>query len=91
MTLGEISMAIYHHETTDDDMNLLKNGSLVHRLVSETGHTTDRYIYGPDKYCVDDLIIAHNETQQQDEILEFGYICVDTNVSHKFQTIITNC
>eukprot|EP00094_Tigriopus_californicus_P005594 TCALIF_05391-PA protein Name:"Similar to mthl5 Probable G-protein coupled receptor Mth-like 5 (Drosophila melanogaster)" AED:0.20 eAED:0.20 QI:382/1/0.66/1/1/1/3/0/369 len=78
---GETLAPIYHHEHTFDDMMLLINGSLVHQLFHKTS-LSPRYVYSPDKYCLEDMIIRHNVSGSisngtiEDSLIEFGYICV---------------
>ena len=84
---------VYHHEHTFDDLMLLPNGSLAHRLVHKdnnddknSGHSwTDRILYAPDKYCVDDLVLetvseADGEGGGNHTVVEFAYICVNNKV-----------
>jgi hypothetical protein len=46
-------------------------------------------VYGPDKYCVDDMIVVHNDTGELKEgteegegpeLVEFAFICVNNKV-----------
>ena len=56
------------------------------RLVHDTGHVSPTLLYGPGKYCVDDMLVAHNkshggrEDNDQGAILQYAYICVDQSV-----------
>ena len=67
---------------------LLTNGSLAHKLVhgggGEDGFESPTVIYPPGKYCVDDMIVLHNATgnmAEEEDNLEFAYICVSNRVS----------
>jgi hypothetical protein len=87
---GEVMFPVYHHEHTDDVMLLLTNGSLAHRLVHESGHTSVRVLYPPGKYCVDDMVVVHNssnahghdeeEVEEGKSVVEFAFICVNNKV-----------
>lgn len=60
---------------------LLSNGSLAHRLVHDNGDESHRVLYSPEKYCIDDMIITHNLTHSEDNVVDFAYICVNTEVT----------
>jgi hypothetical protein len=59
---------------------LLVNGSLTHRLVHEDGFQSELRLYDPESYCTDDLIILHNLTHSEDNVVDFAYICVNNQV-----------
>ena len=61
---GDQLFAVSHSRKSDDELRLLTNGSMSHRLVhsDHINITSERVLYGPDKYCMDDLIVTHNHT-----------------------------
>ena len=78
----ETVFGVYHHQHTNDDFELLANGSLSHRLLHEDGSKTADYLYPQPKYCIDAMVIAHNYSGAGDDnIVEFAYICVGTEIS----------
>ncbi len=79
---NEVMHAVYHHEHTYDDLMLLSNGSLSHRLVHDKDDTSSRkMLYPPGKYCVDDMVIR--EENNKTSVVEFAFICVDNRVDVK--------
>ncbi len=77
--LFQTVFAVYHHESTYDDLMLLRNGSLAHRLVHRhDDSSSDRVLYPPGKYCVDDMIMAHDGANES--VVEFAYICANNQV-----------
>ena len=71
---------------------LLTNGSLAHKLVHGSGgggedgggFESPTVIYPAGKYCVDDMVVLHNATgdvAEEEDNLEFAYICVSNRVS----------
>ena len=75
---GDIIVPVSHSRKSDDELRLLTNGTMSHRLVHSEKEASDRYFYGNDKYCMDDLIVTHNFTHHEDElILDFAYLCVN--------------
>ena len=89
---AESLFAAYHHENTFDNLMLLTNGSLAHKLVHE-GFESPTVVYPAGKYCVDDMVVLHNATGAKGEgddgedNLEFAYICVSNRVSECSKTI----
>jgi len=78
---GDQLFAVSHSRKNDDELRLLTNGTMSHRLV-HTDHiniTSQRVFYGPDKYCMDDIIVTHNYTDAKDDelILDFAYLCIN--------------
>ena len=64
---GDVLFAVSHSRKTDDELRLLTNGTMSHRLV-HTNHiniTSKRVLYKPDKYCMDDLIVTHEHTGKE--------------------------
>ena len=68
---------------------LLTNGSLAHKLVhGGEGEQLESptVVYPAGKYCVDDMVVLHNATGSaasgdEEDNLEFAYICVSNRVS----------
>ncbi len=89
---GEAAFAAFMHEHTDDDFMLLTNGTLAHRLVHDDGTQSRLYLYEPGKYCMDQLVVAHNSSgvSQDDNVVEFAYLCLrpDNSISTLFQQFI---
>ena len=85
---GEVMYPVYHHENTLDDMMLLLNGSLAHQLVHQGQKQSERAIFAPSKYCLEDMVVKHNTTaaagqeSKEDRLapIEFAYICIDMHV-----------
>ena len=78
-----------NHGKSDDELMLLTNGSMSHRLVHSEKKASERRLYAPDKYCMDDLIITHNFTMDPSEnatdelIYSFSYLCINTKADIK--------
>ena len=64
-----------------DELRVLANGSVQHRLVDKQGSfKTDPRLYSIGSYCLDALAFGHNMTVAEDgEIVDFGFICVSQN------------
>ncbi len=78
---GEVMFPVYEHDVnTFDELLLLANGSLAHRVVHGEGLASRQVIYAPGKYCVDDMILTHNLTLEQGDVFSFAYICVNNQV-----------
>lgn len=82
---NETAFPVMHHEHTNDQFMLLPNGSLAHKLVH--GDTeSQRRLYQPGKYCIDDLVITHNASgidvnqTEEERVVEFAIICVSNEV-----------
>ena len=91
---GDVLFAAMNHGRSDDELMLLTNGSMSHRLVHSEKKASDRRLYAPDKYCMDDLIITHNytlddpsnnhnETTEDELIYSFSYLCINTKADIK--------
>ena len=59
-----------------------------HRLVhiDHINITSQRVFYGPDKYCMDDLIVTHNYTGKYFSILKIGRIFLKKNFYEEYLT-----
>ena len=75
-----------NHGKSDDELILLTNGTMSHRLVHSEKKASARRLYKPDKYCMDDLIINHNFTIDHNDtelIYDFAYLCINTKTDIK--------
>ena len=79
---GEILFGASHNRKSDDEFRLLTNGTMSHRLVHSENMASEKLLYSPQKYCMDDLIITHNHTLNPEEntelVLDFAYFCINT-------------
>lgn len=60
---GDRLFAVSHSRKTDDELRLLTNGTMSHRLVHSEKRASDHVLYQADQYCMDDLIVTHNHTR----------------------------
>ncbi len=67
--LGEFIFGVKHARRSDDEFRLLTNGSMTHRLVHSDKKVSKTVLYGRDKYCIDDLIITHNHTLNEGNLM----------------------